>query len=254
MAVKKGLPSQWELVTCTVKRISQFAAWCNLDEYQNREGMIHISEIAGKWIHDIKKYVKLEKQYVAKVIKIDENSINLSLKRVSKSEERGKRNEFRKEQRAEGILKIIAVELKIDLGKAYETIGFPLQEKFGDLYSGFEEIKKSSKNLSKLNIPEKWEDPILKVIEKTFVEKTFVLKSELQLYTYESDGIERIKKVLKILEKDGIGVNYISAPKYRLEKKTKNPKLDTKKFQQQIENAIAEASKISVEAGYKLES
>ncbi len=254
MAIKKGLPTPGQLVLCTVKKISQFAAWCVLDEYNGAEGMIHVSEVAGKWIHDIKKYVKMEKQYVAKVIRVENGSINLSLKRVSKSQERSKWNEFRQEQRAEGILKIIAKELKIDLNEAYEKIGYPLKEQFGDLYSGFEEIKKTPEIMEELNIPQKMREGLLKIIEKSFIDKEFTLKAELELSSYESDGVVKIKKVLTDLEKEGIDVSYVSAPKYRLAIKSKSPKLDTKKLEQQIEKAIAQATKLNVEGKYTIES
>ena len=254
MATKQGYPRFGELVLCTARRISQFAAWCSLDEYQNLEAMIHISEAAGKWVHDIKKFIKPNKQYVAKVVKVDPqaNVVNLSLKRVSKSEERSKWNEFRKEQRADNILKVIAHELGISVEKAYEEIRFKLQEEFGDLYTGFEEINKSPSILSKLGIQEKWHQPILKVLEKNFVEKEFNIKVELQMSSYESDGVERIKKLLQAIEKSGISVAYISAPKYRLEMTTKNPKADTKKFEQDIQKITAEASKVNVDVSYSM--
>jgi len=254
MATKQGYPRFGELVLCTTRRISQFAAWCSLDEYQNLEAMIHISEAAGKWVHDIKKFIKPNKQYVAKVVKVDPqaNVINLSLKRVSKSEERSKWNEFRKEQRADNILKVIAHELKLTPEEAYKEIGFKLQEEFGDLYAAFEEINKSPSILSKLGVQEKWHDATLKVLEKNFVEKEFNIKAELQMSSYESDGVERIKKLLQAIEKNGISVSYISAPKYRLEMKTKSPKADTKKFEQEIQKITLEGNKINVDVSYSL--
>ena len=254
MAVKQGYPKFGELVLCTARRISQFAAWCSLDEYQNLEGMIHISEAAGKWVRDIKKFIKPNKQYVTKVVKVDPqaNVINLSLKRVSKSEERSKWNEFRKEQRAGGILKVIAHELGISVDKAHEDIGFKLQEEFGDLYTGFEKINESPSTLSDLGIQEKWHDTILGVLQKTFVEKEFELKAELQMSSYESDGVERIKKLLQNLEKSGIVVSYISAPKYRLKMRTKNPKTDTRKFELEVQKILSEASKSNVNASYSM--
>ncbi len=254
MAVKQGYPKFGELVLCTARRIGQFAAWCSLDEYQNLEAMIHISEAAGKWVHDIKKFIKPNKQYVAKVVKVDQqnNVINLSLKRVSKSEERSKWNEFRKEQRADSILKVIAHELGISIEQAYEKIGFKLKEEFGDLYTAFEEINKSPSILSDIGIQEKWHDALLKVLEKNFIEKEFEIKVELHISSYEGDGVERIKKLLQSLEKSGISVAYISAPKYRLEIKTKNPKVDTKKFEQEIQKIVTEGSKINVDVSYNL--
>ena len=254
MAAKQGYPQFGELVLCTARRIGQFAAWCSLDEYQNMEGMIHISEAAGKWVHDIKKFIKSNKQYVAKVVKVDpkNNVINLSLKRVSKSEERSKWNEFRKEKRADSILKVIAHELGISVDKAHEDIESKFQEEFDDLYAAFEEINKSPSILSKLGVPEKMHDAILKVLAKNFVEKEFVIKIEMQMSSYEGDGVERIKKLLGKLENGGINVSYISAPKYRLEVKTKNPKADTKKFEQDIQKVAEEADKINVDVSYNL--
>ncbi len=254
MAVKQGYPKFGELVLCTARRISQFAAWCSLDEYQNLEGMIHISEAAGKWVHDIKKFIKPNKQYVVKVVKVDPqaNILNLSLKRVSKSEEKSKWNEFRKEQRADSILKVIAKELGIPVEKAHQEIAFKLQEEFGDLYKAFEEINKSPALLSELNIPEKWHEAVSKILKKTFIEKEFEIKAELQMTCYEDDGVERIKKLLQNIEKNGISVFYISAPKYRLELKTKNPKADTKKFEQEIQKITTEANKINVDVSYNM--
>ncbi|MEM7821706.1 MAG: S1 RNA-binding domain-containing protein, partial [Candidatus Aenigmatarchaeota archaeon] len=106
MVRKRGLPKWSELVLVTVEKLSPYAAWCKLIEYPGVEGMIHVSEVAGKWVHDIRDFIKINKQYVAKVIKVDyqKNFVNLSLKRVSKQDEKEKMNFFRKEQRAEKLL------------------------------------------------------------------------------------------------------------------------------------------------------
>lgn len=254
MVKKQGIPRQGELVFCTVNRMGQFAAWCTVDEYENLEGMIHISEAAGKWVHDIKKFIKPNKQYVTKVVKIDPatNTINLSLKRVSKSEEKSKWNEYRRMQRGDNMLKIIAKDIKSTPEQAYKDFGFVLQEEYGDLYIAFEEIDKSPSLLEKLKVPQKWHEPILKVLEKNFIEKEFDLRAELSMSSYESDGIERIRKFLQNLEKTGISVSYISAPKYRLEMKTKNPKLDTKKFERELQKIKEDAVKSSVMVEYSM--
>ncbi|MBI2547354.1 MAG: hypothetical protein HYW23_02810 [Candidatus Aenigmarchaeota archaeon] len=254
MAAKEGFPKWGELVICTARKITQFAAWCSLDEYQNLEGMIHISEAAGKWVHDIKKFIKPNKQYIAKVVKVDQadNVINLSLKRVSKSEERSKWNAFRKEQRAEGILNVMAKELKLTQEQAYEEIKSKLQEEFNDLYSAFEEAKKSPEILTKVGIQKKWHDAILGILKKTFIEKEFHIKAELQITSYDGNGVEKLKELLQALEKAGITVSYISAPKYRVEMKTKNPKADTKKFENELQKIVSEANKIDAEATYSM--
>ncbi len=253
MIKRKGLPTFGELVLCTVSKISPYAAWCTLDEYENLEGMIHISEVAGKWVHDIREFVKQNKQYVTKVVRIDEEKgiINLSIKKVSKNEEKNKLNSFRKEQRAEKILEQSAQILGKNLQQAYEEVGYLLQEKFGELFVAVEEIKKDKKVLDKLNIPKKWTDVLVEIIEKTIKEKEIVLKAELELKSYSGSGINDIKKLLSDLQNSGANVRYISAPKYRIELKTKDPKHDEKKLRENLESALKTIKQLHGEGSYK---
>jgi translation initiation factor 2 subunit 1 len=249
---RKGLPELNELVLCTVVRISPFAAWVKLEEYPHLEGMIHISEVAGKWVHDIREFVKSNKQYVCKVIRVepDKNIVNLSLKRVSETEKKEKINAFRREQRAEKILAQAAAQMKKDLESAYQEVGFLLQEKFGGLFVAFEEIRSNPKILEKLEIDEKWKKVLLAVIEKNIREKETILKAELQLKSYAADGIDRIKSLLAMLEQDGFQVKYLSAPRYRIELKTDDPKSGEKVLKQKIEAVLEEAKKLQVESSY----
>jgi translation initiation factor 2 subunit 1 len=255
MVRKKGLPELGELVLCRVERITQFAAWCKLEEYPGIEGMIHISEVAGKHVYDIRDFVKKDKQYVAKVIKVDyqKNVVNLSLKRVSEREEKEKLNEFRKEKRAEKILEQASKELKKSLDQGYEEVGFLLQENFGGLFNAFEEIRKSPKLLDELKVSEEWKTAIKKVLERTSVEKVVSIVGELKIKLYSSDGVEKIKNLLLELEKNaGASVTYISAPRYRVEVKTKNPKEAEKKLVKCLEETIKKVKELGGEGSYSL--
>lgn len=199
------MPEWGEFVLCTVTRITPFAAWCRLDEYPNLEGMIHVSEVTGKWVYDIREFVKEGKQYVAKVVRIDyqKGFINLSLKRVTKYDEKEKLNAFRREQRAEKMLEQAARELGKNLNQAYEEVGFLLQEKFGDLFVAFDEARKSRDALIKKGVPEEWVDVLVKIAERSFQEKEVVIKAEVELKNFAKDGIKRIKETLESLENIG---------------------------------------------------
>jgi len=249
---RQGLPNTGEVVLCTVQRITPFAAWCSLEEY-NTEGMIHISEVAGKWIHDIREFVKPNKQYVAKVVRVDEqkNLVNLSLKRVSKYDERTKMNEFRGEQRGEKMLERAGKELDKTLKQSYQEVGFLLQEKFGGLINAFEEISNSKEILGELDISKNWKDALLKVIEKTFKVKEIVLKVELELKSHAEDGVERIRKVLTSLDVNGLEISYISAPRYRLELKTSDPKTAEKMLREKLDAISKSQKSMEIESVYR---
>jgi translation initiation factor 2 subunit 1 len=237
MVKRKGLPSIQELVVVKIIEVTQFAAWCDLLEY-DAKGMIPISEAAGKWIFDVREVVKEGEVKVAKVIKIEEdkNLVHLSLKRVSKNDEKEKMNEFRKEERGEKLFEMAAKSLGKSLQQAYEEVGFKLQEKFGSLYDAIVNIKKNYSKLEKMKIPKEWVDAIVNVAEKSIKEKEVELKFELDVKSIEPNGIEIIKSILKeVEEKTGGKVRYLSAPAYRLEIKTIDPKKDEKKVLSALE-------------------
>jgi len=253
MVKRKGLPEWGELVLCTVDRVTPFAAWCKLDEYE-AEGMIHVSEVSGKWVHDIREFVKPKKQYVAKVVKVDyqKNIVNLSLKRVSRNDEKQKLNSYRRSQRAEKMLELAAKELGKTLEQAYEEVGYLLQEKFGELYVALEEAKESKDNLLKKGVGKEWVDAIVDIVEKNLQEKEKIIKADLELKSYEPDGIKKIKEILADIEKKtGAKVKYISAPNYRIEVIGKDPKTTEKKLVQELEKVV-QLMKQNGEANYKL--
>ena len=255
MVKRKGVPDWGELVICEVKNITPYAAWVKLIEYPDAEGMIHVSEVAGKWVHDIRDFIKPNKQYVAKVVKIDyqKNFVNLSIKRVSKRDEKEKQNSFRREQRAEKILEQVAVALKKNLDQAYEEVGYLLQERFGELSDAIEEVRKDRSILMKNAISEKWNNALINVISKSFQEKEIKIKVRLEIKSLESDGVKRIKKILTDLgDKTGATIKYISAPRYLIELKTKNPKADEKKLVEALNNAIQDIRKGRGEGKYEL--
>jgi translation initiation factor 2 subunit 1 len=255
MVRKKGLPNWSEFVIVTVEKLTPYAAWCKLVEYPEVEGMIHVSEVAGKWVRDIRDFVKVKKQYVAKVVKIDyqKNFVNLSLKRVSKLDEREKMNEFRREQRAEKMLEQAAKELGKNLDQAYEEVGFLLQEKFGGLSPAFEEARESKETLIKNGISEEWAEAIAKIAGTSLQEKEFEIKAELELKSFAKDGVERIREVLlELAKRTGASIKYISAPKYRVEIKGKDPKALEKFLVQELESVCKQIEKLDGKGSFKL--
>lgn len=255
MVKKKGLPGWGELVIVNVEKITPYAAWCKLVEYPEVEGMIHVSEVAGKWIYDIRDFVKINKQYVAKVIKIDyqKNFVNLSLKRVSKDDEKEKMNSFRKEQRGEKLLERAAEKLGKNLDQAYEEVGFLLQEKFGSLLAPFEIAKSSEEELLKVGVSKEWAKAIKEIADSVLKEKEFVIKAEVELKSYAKDGIKKIKEVLKEFEtRTGASVKYISAPRYRVEVKGKDPKNLEKKLTRELEDLCKQMKNFEGEGSFKI--
>lgn len=239
LAKRKGFPEVGEDVVVKVIRITSYSALCKLEEYPEKEGMIHVSEVSGKWVRDIRKFVKLNKQYVARVMRIDEKKghINLSLKRLPKKGKERKIQEFKREQKAEKILGIIAKQKKISLDKAYEKIGYELQETFGTMSNAFESAFKSPELLTSRGISKQLAELIHKIAKENIQKKKVKVKAELKLQFYTPDGVDRIKKTLsELINKYKFNVKYISAPKYSVEVITDNPKQTEKELREKLDD------------------
>ena len=52
------LPEIGEIVIATIKKTGDHGAYVSLDEYDNIQGFLHISEIAPGWVRKVTKYVK----------------------------------------------------------------------------------------------------------------------------------------------------------------------------------------------------
>ena len=77
-----------------VTGITKFGAFIALPD--NKSGMVHISEIAGSYVNDIKDHLKEGQMVTVKLIGIDENGrLSLSIKRVAEQPQGAKTEERR---------------------------------------------------------------------------------------------------------------------------------------------------------------
>lgn len=238
MVKRADLPEENELVLARIYETSNIAAWCELLEYPKIKGVIHISEAIGKWIYDINEVVKVGDTVVAKVIRIDEkdNIVRLSLKRVSEEEKKEKINEYKREETAEKILERAAKKLGKTLDEAYEEIGFLLQKKFGYLFIAFNEIMQKESILNKIGIKDEWKKAILEALKERYGERLIEIKYEINMSSFEEDGVKAINEILKKLQNGNVKITYLSAPRYLLKLSTKNPKEDEKKLIKNLED------------------
>ena len=68
-----------------VSGVTKFGAFVNLPG--GKSGLVHISEIANTFVSDVAQYVSVGQTVKVKVIGINGDKINLSIKRAEESEE-----------------------------------------------------------------------------------------------------------------------------------------------------------------------
>ncbi|UCC91270.1 MAG: hypothetical protein JSV39_03055, partial [Candidatus Aenigmatarchaeota archaeon] len=127
-----------------------------------------------------------------------------------------------------------------------------LIEEFGSLTKVFEFSLKSPDTLKSKGVPDKWVEVITEIAKKNYAEKTFNVKGRLKLVTREPNGVELIKNALAKAKKEGLKVQYVSAPKYILEGEGKNYKNVENKVRT-IGEEIAKDFEKHGEASFELE-
>ena len=81
----EGWPELGELVVGKVDEIEDFGVFVDLEEYRDKRGLVHISEVAAGWIKNVRDHVREGQTVVAKVLDVDRSSqqIDLSIKDVN---------------------------------------------------------------------------------------------------------------------------------------------------------------------------
>ncbi|VVB91131.1 Translation initiation factor 2 subunit alpha [uncultured archaeon] len=221
---RSGWPEQDELVICSVKKVTDFGAFVELDEYGQKEGLIHISEVASGWVKYIRDHVREGQKIVCKVLYVDESKhhIDLSLKDVNEHQRREKIQLWKNEQKAEKWIQYVASttktspeDLKILISKFYD--------KFGSVYSIFEKSRTSGISvLTSIGVDKHFAEMVKKVAEENLKKPQVEIAGYVDLTCPLPDGIEHIKKALNAAGKVkgdeiSIAVTYVGAPRYRLQ-------------------------------------
>jgi len=222
---KKGLPEESDLIIGVVKKVLPHSVFVIFQEYENLEGMIHMSEVSPGRIRNIRDYVVEGKKLVCKVLRVDaqKRHIDLSLRRVSISQRNTKNELYKQEEKAEKILEIVAKNLKTDIKDVYEKVGYQIIENYGSLTKPFYDIVKGELDFLELKLPKKYIDELINVVKKKIKIPEVTISGILILRSEKEDGVNIIKKVLLNSQKFAaekkykIKLRYIGAPNYKLE-------------------------------------
>ncbi|OKY78587.1 MAG: Translation initiation factor 2 alpha subunit (SUI2) [Candidatus Methanohalarchaeum thermophilum] len=240
-------PNEGELVVCTVTEVVDFGAFVELEEYDKKEGLIHISELASGWIKHVRDHVQEGQKVVCKVLEVqpEKEQINLSLKDVNQHQEKEKIQEWKNEQKAERWAEFVAEKLDKDKEAFYEEVGYDLTEEYdGLLYPAFEEAALSGKKpLLEKGVEEKWVKSLVEVANEN-VEIPYVeITGYLELRSYDSNGVKKIRETLEEASQvetnnSKVEISYVGSPHYRIHVRAPGYKEAEKTLSRVSEEAI----------------
>jgi len=214
------LPEIGEIVVATIAKIGDHGAYATLDEYNNIQGFLHASEIAHGWVRNIHKFVKEgeKKVLLVKKIRAGREEIDLSLKQVSRDQQKKKLLDVKRFAKGKGIMKNIQEKSKLS-NDDIEKLEDKILSKYDSVYDGIVDIGTNGiKVLTELKLPKKTLSSIEEVSTKIKL-PSVEIRGILELTNNSSNGVENIKSSLQGFEKadhKNVKILYIGAPKYRI--------------------------------------
>ncbi|UCD04401.1 MAG: hypothetical protein JSW73_02070 [Candidatus Woesearchaeota archaeon] len=223
MYKRKGLPEKGDLVICTIDRVLPHSAFVVLEEYDNKEGMVHDSELSRKWTRNRKSYLKKGRKLVCKVMSCTEDCISLSVRRVGPSQARNKQEEWRLEKKAHSILSVSAKQLKMSTDEIYKKFGNQILEKYGLIYPFLMSVASEGESrLKELKLDKKLSSNLLKLIKTRIPVPKVKLDVKLNMKSDAPNGLEIIKKFFKMVENEAekenseVKISYLGSPEYKV--------------------------------------
>jgi translation initiation factor 2 subunit 1 len=220
-----GWPEPGELVVGRVDEIEDFGVFVDLLEYEDKRGLVHISEVASGWIKNVRDHVNTDQRVVAKVLDVDQSAqqIDLSLKDVNDHQRKEKIQEWKNEQKADNWMEIAFGE---DIDDAtYTDIATTLLAEFGSMYDGFEQAAiHGAEALEGVDLDEEQRAAIVETARENVSVPYVTVTGYVDLECPASDGVDVVREAMQaaggngeIPEEVELEVTYVGAPEYRIE-------------------------------------
>jgi translation initiation factor 2 subunit 1 len=188
----------------------------------NIDGMILLSELSRRRIRSIQKLIRVGRNEVVVVLRVDKDKgyIDLSKRRVSpedivKCEER-----YNKSKMVHSIMRHVAEKTNTPIEELYQSIGWPLNKKYGHSIDAFK--------LSITN-PDVWNDvtfpnDVVKEELQSYIGKRLTpqptkVRSDIEVTCFGYEGIDAVKTALRKAEAKNtadnqVKVKLVSPPLY----------------------------------------
>lgn len=236
-------PEIGEIVVVKVKRVLDYGVFVDLLEYNNQQGFVHISEIASRWVKNIRNHVKENQVRAALVLAInaEKKQIDLSLTKVSVGVQRAQIDEWKKSKRSQKLVELMAQKKKASFEDAWKAIAEPLQEHYNSLYEAFQTISMKGKSAAVGVLPQ-WMDVVVQTCQDSIVAPQKTVEAELLLSSFAPNGVEIIQQALmegKKTGKEKVDIFYEGGGKYAVKITAENFKAAEKDLQAVTEKTVA---------------
>mmetsp|Transcript_29298 Transcript_29298/g.89725 ORF Transcript_29298/g.89725 Transcript_29298/m.89725 type:complete len:346 (+) Transcript_29298:409-1446(+) len=191
-----------DLVMVQVRSVAEMGAYVALLEYNNIEGMILLSELSRRRIRSINKLVRVGKQEVCMVLRVDKEKgyIDLSKRRVSAEDVLKCDERYQRSKAVHSIIRHISELRHVEMEDLYAQTAWPLYRKYGHAYEAFRlaisdpDVIFNEENMPGLS-PEV-RKLMLEEIAKRLTPTAVKIRADIEVTCFQYEGITAIKRAL----------------------------------------------------------
>lgn len=217
-------PAVEDVVMVNVRRIAEMGAYVTLLEYDGVEGMILLSELSRRRIRSINKLIRVNRNEVVMVLRVDEEKgyIDLSKRRVSEEDIAKCDERYNKAKAVHGVLRMVAEKRGMFLEDVYKQVGWPLYRKYGHAYDAFKlALTDQEDPFASLEeaIPEDMKQEILSIIRRRLAPQPIKVRSDIEMTCFTELGVEVIRDAMLAAEACSteacpVKVRLVAPPRY----------------------------------------
>ncbi|XP_055328675.1 eukaryotic translation initiation factor 2 subunit 1-like [Paramacrobiotus metropolitanus] len=217
-----------EVVLANVRSIQEMGAYVDLQEYNDTEGMILLSELSRRRIRSINKLIRVGRSEVVVVIRVDKEKgyIDLSKRRVSPADIIKAEEKFAKAKSVNSILRHTAEVLHYKTDQELEDLHWKtawyFDEKFKKQAASYDVFKHAVTDpaiLDECNLDERTKEVLIANIKRRLTPQAVKVRADMEVACYNYDGIDAVKAALRAglalsSEDAPIKINLIAPPVY----------------------------------------
>eukprot|EP00698_Gefionella_okellyi_P005701 TRINITY_DN15167_c0_g1_i1.p1 TRINITY_DN15167_c0_g1~~TRINITY_DN15167_c0_g1_i1.p1 ORF type:complete len:329 (+),score=83.56 TRINITY_DN15167_c0_g1_i1:43-1029(+) len=218
-------PEVDDLVTVRVKSIAEMGAYVSLLEYGGREGMILLSELSRRRIRSINKLIRVGRQEVVMVLRVDKEKgyIDLSKRRVSPEDIQRAEDRFNKSKAVHSILRHVAENTHQQLEDLYTMFGWPLSKQYGHAYDAFmlaiHDPDTITQKLNDLNVPVEIQRELMVNVKRRLTPQPVKIRADIEATCFTYDGVDALRGALAAGEAAGteacpVKITLVAPPLY----------------------------------------
>lgn len=194
--MEKNYPNVNDFVIAKIVRINEYAAYAELIEYNNIEGMLMFSDITRKKMKTVAKFIRIGKNEILKVLRVDREKGYIDLSKIDINEDDIEKFMFEYKKRK--LVKKIFSNIQ-NSQEIIEKLNSTYSDKFDNIYDIIQYISEYQEVLSE--VLKEFDKDVVKKIQKNIkiIFESKIIKETvlLQITCFSYHGIDGIKESIK---------------------------------------------------------